>query len=131
MSHHQSLQARQRYKGKGIKYRCLFCARLGEGDWELRGESGHYPLTGCLLLQPLEGWFLGFFFNVLSISAAEGLSCGTQDLLVVASGLLVVACMWIVVPNQGSNPGPLHWEHRVLPTGPPGKSLEGWFLTKF
>ena len=25
-------------------------------------------------------------------------------------------------------PGPLHWEHRVLATGPPGKSLEKYFL---
>ena len=25
--------------------------------------------------------------------------------------------------HAGSNPGPLHWEHGVLPTGPPGKSL--------
>ena len=24
---------------------------------------------------------------------------------------------------QGSNPGPLHWEHGVLATGPQGKSL--------
>ena len=26
-------------------------------------------------------------------------------------------------PNQGSKPCPLHWEHEVLTTGPPGKSL--------
>ena len=26
-------------------------------------------------------------------------------------------------PDQGSNPCPLHWENRVLTTGPPGKSL--------
>ena len=25
--------------------------------------------------------------------------------------------------NQGSNQRPLHWEHRVLTSGPPGKSL--------
>ena len=30
--------------------------------------------------------------------------------------------MWVYFPNQGSNPGPLHWEHRVLATGPPGNS---------
>ena len=36
-------------------------------------------------------------------------------------GSLVAAC-GIYFPNQGSNPGPLHWEHRVLATGPPGKS---------
>ena len=26
-------------------------------------------------------------------------------------------------PNQGSNPGPMHWKHRFLTIGPPGKSL--------
>ncbi|XP_059781364.1 rho GTPase-activating protein SYDE2 isoform X6 [Balaenoptera ricei] len=30
-------------------------------------------------------------------------------------------------PDQGSNPGPLHWEHGVSATGPPGKSL--YFLS--
>ena len=27
-------------------------------------------------------------------------------------------------PNQGSNPFPLHWERRVLTSGPPGKSWQ-------
>ena len=27
------------------------------------------------------------------------------------------------LPDQGLNPHPLHWEHSVLATGPPGKSL--------
>ena len=40
---------------------------------------------------------------------------------VVACKLLVVAC-GIQFPDQGSNPGPLHWERGVLATGPPGKS---------
>ena len=34
------------------------------------------------------------------------LHCGVQDLF----------------PDQGLNPGPLHWEHRLLTTEPPGKS---------
>ena len=64
--------------------------------------------------------------------AALGLSRGMGDLqsslqhqssLVVAYKLLVVACgNWF--PHQGSNPGPLHWEHRVLATGPQGESWE-------
>ena len=41
--------------------------------------------------------------------------------LVVACRLLVVACG---VSDQGSHPGPLHWEHGVLATGPPGKFLQ-------
>ena len=36
-------------------------------------------------------------------------------------GFLVAACE-IQFPDQGSNPDPLHWEHRILATGPPGKS---------
>ena len=39
-----------------------------------------------------------------------------------ACKFLVVAC-WIYFPDQGSNPGPLHWEPGVLTTGPPGKSV--------
>ena len=27
-------------------------------------------------------------------------------------------------PNQGSNPRPQQWKHRVPTTGPPGKSLD-------
>ena len=34
-----------------------------------------------------------------------------------------VAARGILVPDQGLNLHPLHWEHRVLTTGPPGKSL--------
>ena len=42
--------------------------------------------------------------------------------LVAACKLLVTAC-GIYFPDRGSNPGPLHWEHGVSATGPPGKSL--------
>ena len=42
---------------------------------------------------------------------------------------LVVACeIWF--PDQGSNPGPLHWERGVLATGPPGKSPKDFYLVK-
>ena len=94
-----------------------------------------------------------FLKNILKfILAAPGLSCGTWDLRcgmrdfqLRHAGFLLAACrlfsgsmrtlscgMWtsqlqhvcrIQFPDQGSNPGPLHWEHGVLPTGPPGKSL--------
>ena len=33
-----------------------------------------------------------------------------------------VAARGIQFPNRGSNPGPLHWKHRILATRPPGKS---------
>ena len=44
--------------------------------------------------------------------------------------MLVVAALGLSCgqfPDQGWNLGPLHWEHRVLATGPPGKSLENSF----
>ena len=40
------------------------------------------------------------------------------------AGSLVAACE-IYFPEQGSNPGLLHWEPGVLTTGPQGKSWEG------
>ena len=38
--------------------------------------------------------------------------------------LALAAACGIKFPDQGLNPGTLHWEHRVLAAGPPGKSLE-------
>ena len=35
----------------------------------------------------------------------------------------IVGCgMWELVPCPGIEPSPLHWEHGILATGPPGKS---------
>ena len=48
-------------------------------------------------------------------------------ILFAACELLAVAC-GIYFPSQGANPGPLNWEHRVLATGPPGKSLTYLYL---
>ena len=36
-----------------------------------------------------------------------------------------------LVPQPGLNLGPLHWEHRVLATGPPAKSLHIFNFTEF
>ena len=35
--------------------------------------------------------------------------------------------MWKLVTQTGIEPGPLHWAHRVLATGPPGKSQNQTF----
>ena len=37
--------------------------------------------------------------------------------------LALAAAYRIKFPDQGLNPGPLHWEHRVLAAGSPGKAL--------
>ena len=52
--------------------------------------------------------------NVFIYLAAPGLSCSMRDLK-----------LWQVASSsdQGLNLAPLHWECRVLATGPPGKSL--------
>lgn len=44
-----------------------------------------------------------------------------MESLVVTYELLVALC-GIQFPDQGPNPGPPHWEHRVPATEPPGKS---------
>ena len=44
------------------------------------------------------------------------------------SWVLVAAC-GIYFPDEGSNPGPLHWEHGVLTAGPPRKSQESIYST--
>ena len=39
--------------------------------------------------------------------------------------VLGLSCsMWICFPDQRSNPGRLHYEHKILATGPPGKYEE-------
>ena len=74
-------------------------------------------------------FFVLFCFLIFIYFAGSSLRCGTRDLpcsmrdlLVAACGLLVAACVWDLVPWPGIKPGPLHWERRVLTTGPPGKS---------
>ena len=54
------------------------------------------------------------------------LSCGMQTL---SCGMWTLSCgmpAGTYFPDQGSTLGPLHWEHGVLPIGPPGKSLEAF-----
>ena len=52
------------------------------------------------------------------------------SLIVTAAWELSVVAYGIKFPDQGSKPGPLHWEHGVLATGPPGKSQELFLLKK-
>ena len=79
------------------------------------------------------------FFNICLLTwlcqvlvAAHGifhLCCNRHDLSVAAWELLGVAG-GIKFPDQGLNPVPLHWECRVLATGPLGKSLLDQSLPK-
>ena len=64
------------------------------------------------------------------VAACRIFSCSMWSLLTAACRLLVAAS-GIQLPDQGSNLDPLHWEHRVLNTGPLGKSLPCCFLYSF
>ena len=81
-------------------------------------------------------YLLIYFY--LFILAAPGLAAGgifvaACELLVVACKLLVAACMRYLVPQPGIEPRPPALEaqslreHRVLPTGLPGKSPYGYY----
>ena len=81
------------------------------------------------------GWIFFYYSLFVFIWVYPGLSCGTwvlqpslqhMEFLVAFYELWIGACgTWF--PDQGLNPGPLHWEGGVLITGPPGKSLN-WIL---
>jgi len=46
-----------------------------------------------------------------------------RQVLLAAQGIFSYG-MWDLISWQGSNPGPMHWKHRVPTTEPPRKSLE-------
>ena len=85
---------------------------------------------------PLREGFCGAFFGGWGRGGvAPGLNASMQGFwfllghegsLVAAWGLLVAACgIWF--PDKRSNLGPLHWEFRVLVTGPPGSPCGAYF----
>ena len=120
-----------------ILLRCLLSpGRVTGGliSWDVHSHvwklAGHWSGIGWLLLEALRfqqvscvlfiQWFQSCkdgkirsyenFLKIFIYLAAPALSCGMQN---------------FQFPNQGSNLGPLHWEHGVLAAGPPGKSLVG------
>ena len=120
-----SLVAEHRLQTRKLS-NCGSWAQLLRGMWDFP-RPGLEPvspaLAGRFSTTAPPGKPLLFLKKYLFIYlAAPGLSCGIQDLQLWHAGSIVAACT-IQFPDQGSNPGPLHWECRVLPTGPPGKSL--------
>ena len=81
-----------------------------QSDLTLR-PHGLYP---AWLLCP--GNFPGKTLEWVAISFSRGSSWPTDQ--------TCVSCLWF---DQGSNPGPLHWELGVLATEPPRKSLHMHF----
>ena len=72
--------------------------------------------------------YLLFILAALVLCCSSGFSiCGAWA-LEHAKSIVVATCglslgMWDLVPPPGLEPRPPQWEHRVLSTGPPGKSL--------
>lgn len=94
-----------------------------------RGSSG----TPCTVLPPFPLFFfhslLNLFFKYFSLFGCAGPCCGMQDLAVfMAAEWDLTGCgSWTLscsrsdlVSWPGIESGPLHWEHRVLATWPPG-----------
>ena len=70
------------------------------------------------LYQDLEFWYTG---SLIFLAACRVFSCSMKTL----------SCsMWIWLPDQGLNLGPLYWEVSVLAIGPPGKSLDVCWLMR-
>ena len=63
---------------------------------------------------PTYGWKFLFLSHSLSFFFFN-----FKIFISLAASVLVEAC-GIKFFDQGLNPGPLHWEHEVLATGPPG-----------
>ena len=59
-------------------------------------------------------------FIYLFLFGCTSLDCGTPDLLLWHANSQLW-CVGIQLPDQRSKPASLHWEHRVLAAGPPGK----------
>ena len=74
----------------------------------------------CVLLES----FFNIYFNKCIYLAALVLSCGMWDLESLLQCVESFSCfMRDLLPQPGMELGPLHWERRVLATGPPGESL--------
>ena len=96
---------------KGHKRRSGFSSSLNQRVFELELLQNYLGTQACSQVGP-KCVFLIFFQVVLTFFFF----------------FFGVAVCRILVPNQGLNPGPLHWKCRILTTGVPGKSL--YFLNK-
>ena len=59
---------------------------------------------------------------IASVSLLVALRLYSHGSVIVVHGVSYSKACGIFL-DQGLNPGPLHWEHEVLATGPPGESL--------
>ena len=83
-------------------------------NWEEGVEFFKGAQIDSLCYQVFFFFFKEEFFKIFIYLAAPVLSCGTWDLRssLQHMGSLIVVC-GIQFPDQGSNRGPLHWEHSL------------------
>ena len=89
-----------------------------------------FKIEGNFLFLKSTFKFLFLFIYLLVFGCTRSyLRHTASSVFVVACGIILVAVCELLVaahgvqfPDQGWTPGPLHWEFRVLATGPPGKS---------
>ena len=84
----------------------------------MKVQSVHPRLLGFSTDVRDAGSFFKKIFSYLCIWLYQVFSCGTWTL----------SCgVWNLVPCPGVEPGALHWECRILVTGPSGKSTDSFF----
>ena len=109
--------------GNSLQYSCLENPR-GRGAWWalFQGVTKCQTQLNPLSMLGLSCCTQGLWFSLWHVDLCV---CVFQlwhvESLVVTYELLVATC-GIKFPEQGLNPGLLHWELGVLATGPPGKS---------
>ena len=82
-------------------------------------------LTFAVSFVPLPQFPSFYFFCLCQVLVAA------HGIFHLRYGIQTLSCgMWDLVLWQGLNPGPLHWEHRDLPSGPLGKSPQSLHLLK-
>ena len=89
---------------------CKFSTRKVPPSYKI-SKNFHFPFS----------WLLVLIFKYLFICLHWVLvaACG-----IFSYGMQTIDCgLWVLVPWPGTKPQPLHWEHRVFASGPPGKCL--------
>ena len=71
-------------------------------------------------------YFIYLFFNIYLFIWLHLVFIACTGSSIFCCDMRTFSCnTWDLVPDQGSNLGPLHWDHRVLASGPP--SIVGYY----
>lgn len=105
------------------------CEFLGRMETACRGSCVNLVLP---LAVSVSYQVHSFTLSFLRSAYMYEFGCTRSELWRVRSfsrGVQTLSCgLWNQFPDQGSDPGPLHWACRILATGPSGMSCFNWFL---